>query len=360
MTASACSKKTDTDKNTKTNENMSSTDNDATKENSQSAEQENTASVDDSLLQQLVVTVGKEKVLYSEAMIYFKYIQAQYESNFGNKIWTYDFGEQNFGDMAKQEIINMIAQTKIIGTQVEKYKIVLTDDEEILIKENAETFLAGLTSDDIELYGLTEEAAQLFYRDNMLYEKVFDAATMNGNTEVSDKEAKQITVQHLLVLTTEKDKDGKSIPLSKEKKAEAYAKVKGLLKQAKKTDDFLAFAGANTDDSEVEYTFGEGEMDQEFEKVAFELKSGELSNIVETAYGFHIIYCVSNFDEDATLEKKEEIIEVRQDEAFQKLYEKWSKDYKIEINDKVWDAIKFTELSKEEAFVKPTEAPTQE
>lgn len=351
MTASACSKKADTDKNTNVNKNKNSTD---------SEEQENTASVDDSLLQQLVVTVGKEKVLYSEAMIYFKYIQAQYESNFGNKIWTYDFGEQNFGDMAKQEIINMIAQTKIIGTQAEKYNIVLTDDEEVLIQENADTFLAGLTADDIEQYGLTEEAAQLFYRDNMLYEKVFDAATMNVNTEVSDKEAKQITVQHLLVLSTEKDKDGKSIPMSKEKKAEAYAKVKDLLKQAKKTDDFLAFAQANTDDSEVEYTFGAGEMDQEFEKVAFELKPGELSNIVETTYGFHIIYCVSNFDEDATLEKKEEIIEVRQDEAFQKLYEEWSKDYKIDINDKVWDAIKFTELSKEEAFEKPTEAPTQE
>jgi len=353
MTVTACAKKTNTDKD--------STKDDSTVEQQTGGEaQEDTATVDESVYKQLVVSIGKEKIYYSEAMIYFKYIEAQYESYFGDQIWAYDFGEQNFGEMAKQEIINMIAQTKIIGTQVEKYNIVLTEEDEVLIQQNATNFLAGLTERDKVLYGLTPEAAQMFYRDNMLYEKVYDAATMNVNTEVSDEEAKQIKVQHILVLTTETDKAGKSIPMSADKKAKAYSKAKELLKEAKTTEDFNTFAEANTEDTGVEYTFGKGEMDKAFEDAAFALKPGELSGIVETEFGYHIIYCVSNYDEDATLEKKEEIIEVRQDQAFQELYKKWSKDYDIKINNKVWDTMNFSAKPAEESTVEPTVEPTVE
>ena len=57
--------------------------------------------------------------------------------------------------------------------------------------------------------------------------------------------------------------------------------------------------------------------------------------------GYYIFYCVSEYDEDATIAKKEELIALRQEEAFKELYETWRTGAEIEINEVLWKAIGF-------------------
>lgn len=284
----------------------------------------------------LVVSVGNNKVYYNETMLYFLFMKAQYESYFGEQIWSYDVGSSTtFEDQAKEEILNLITQTKIIVDKADSYQISLTEEEEATILEKAENYFEGITEADKEKYGFTEDLIRKFYRDNLIYQKVYDAVTMDVDTEVSDEEAKQITVDQILIKTTT-EKDGKDVPMTEAEKKTAYNRAVKLLKDAKETEDFKKLAEANTEDSQVEYTFGKGVMVSEFESAAFALKTGEISPIVESEYGYHIIYCVSDFNKDATLEKKEEIIEDRQNELFKKLYEGWSENYKVEVKEKVW------------------------
>ncbi|NLL73619.1 MAG: hypothetical protein GX237_08840, partial [Clostridiales bacterium] len=69
------------------------------------------------------------------------------------------------------------------------------------------------------------------------------------------------------------------------------------------------------------------------------LKTGEISYIITTEYGWHIIYCVTDFNEDATTRVKEATIEERRVDLFADIYTNWSASYDVVINSETWDAI---------------------
>ena len=79
------------------------------------------------------------------------------------------------------------------------------------------------------------------------------------------------------------------------------AKAEEVLKLAKAPGaDFAALAQKYSEDEsnsgiggELDY-FGRGRMVAEFEQAAFAMKSGEISDLVKTAFGFHIIKVVDN------------------------------------------------------------------
>jgi parvulin-like peptidyl-prolyl isomerase len=89
-------------------------------------------------------------------------------------------------------------------------------------------------------------------------------------------------------------------PLSEADKAAKKAKAEGVLQRARKGEDFTTLATAFSEDPSVkenkgEYKFSRAKDDPrhamvpEFEAVAFSLKTNEISNLVTTDYGYHII-----------------------------------------------------------------------
>jgi len=114
-----------------------------------------------------------------------------------------------------------------------------------------------------------DEEVKAFYDDNPQY---FDRP-------------EQVRAAHVLVLTQNK---------SDEEKAAAKTKIEDILKKAKAGEDFAALAKEHSEDPGSkdkggEYTFTRGEMVPEFEEAAFKLKDGEISGIVETDYGYHVL-----------------------------------------------------------------------
>src|SRR2546422_8466250 len=96
----------------------------------------------------------------------------------------------------------------------------------------------------------------------------------------------QIRASHILISTEGKDE------------ATARKQAEDLLAKVKAGGDFAALAKAHSDDpaskangGDLDY-FGRGRMVPEFEKVAFSMEPGQVSDLVKTQFGFHIIKLV--------------------------------------------------------------------
>jgi parvulin-like peptidyl-prolyl isomerase len=122
---------------------------------------------------------------------------------------------------------------------------------------------------------VTDAEVQKFYEDNA---KSFDQPEL-------------VKVNHILLATLE---SGTKTELPEEKKKEKRALIEKLLKRAKDGEDFAKLAKEYSEDIGSkdrggEYIFPRGRMVPEFEAAAFALMPGQISDVVTTAYGYHII-----------------------------------------------------------------------
>ena len=80
------------------------------------------------------------------------------------------------------------------------------------------------------------------------------------------------------------------------------------------------------------YTFGRGEMVSEFEECAFSLKEGEISEIIETNYGYHIIKLVKKYDYYTYEMVSDYIKEIITNDKLLKYADDRSKQYEVTLN----------------------------
>lgn len=128
----------------------------------------------------------------------------------------------------------------------------------------------------------------------------------------------RVRVRHILLKTTEK---------TEEEKAKAKAKAEDLLKQLKSGADFAALAKAHSEDTGTKENGGDlgwitrGQTVENFEKTAFALKPNELSGVISTEYGYHILQVLEK--EPARLRPFEEVkAELAEEQKKQRLYDR--------------------------------------
>jgi peptidyl-prolyl cis-trans isomerase D len=121
----------------------------------------------------------------------------------------------------------------------------------------------------------------------------------------------QMRASHILLKTEGKDE------------AAVKAKAEALLKQVKGGADFAALAKKESEDDQskgqggdLDY-FGRGRMVKEFEDVAFSLPVGQVSEVVKSSFGFHIIKVT-----DKKPEARRSLDEVRQQITDQLAFER--------------------------------------
>jgi parvulin-like peptidyl-prolyl isomerase len=120
------------------------------------------------------------------------------------------------------------------------------------------------------------------------------------------------SVRHILMVTQGK---------SETEKQQIHKKMKNILARAKKGEDFEQLAKVYSEDpgskdkGGLYENFKKGAMVKPFEDAAFSVPIGEVSDIVETQYGYHILKIVDRKSETRSFEevKPELLQEVRKE-----------------------------------------------
>ena len=164
----------------------------------------------------------------------------------------------------------------------------------VMANKARETGASNEKTADLLKYWSSREVLYQAYVDEMI-SKYYDD---------HKNEYEQVRARHILISTSpqeeapphgdehdKEDADKKPKALSKD---EARKKAESILARVRKGEDFAKLAGEFNPDAtketggDLDY-FSRGRMLPEFEQAAFSLKPGEVSDLVETQYGFHII-----------------------------------------------------------------------
>ena len=291
-----------------------------------------------------MLRIGDTQVDYREGLIYLNAVQEEYEQYYGGDIWKYTVDSQGntMGELIKQQVLDQIIYIKVVCKKADELAIVLSEEELLQVEEQTKKYMERIQGSNLLLYGINADIARRIYADNLLARKTFEVTTLNVDTAISNEEAVQKRFQTIAVRTYKVDASGNRISYEGEELAELLARVEALRTQALTTEDFYKLASSNTEDSTMlDFTAGEGDFLEEYADKVLKLKAGQLSEVIETTDYFYIFYCVTEFDEDATQAKKEEIISLRQEEEFKRCYEEWKEQIHIEVNEEIWNSIGF-------------------
>ena len=293
-------------------------------------------------MDEAVVTIDGEEVNYREAMLYLQAAKQEYESAYGDEIWQYILNEDGttLGEWVKNQTLEQIIYVKIVCAQAKRLGIELDSEEKNRVAERTEEYMGRAEYGTLALYGIARKDVERVYTDTALAQKIYDSVTLNVDTDISNEEAAQKHIQSLMLKNYHEDELGNRSALTVQELIATLDRFDSLYLEARETDDFYSLAYANTEDKQyLDMMVGEGDLPEEF-SAAYGLAAGEAMQI-RTDNGYYVFYCVSEYDEDATIAKKEEMIAFRQEEEFKKLYEDWRGEAEVEMNEIIWKAIGF-------------------
>ena len=307
----------------------------------------------------VVATVNDTDITAGVANFLARYTQAQYETYYagymGDDMWSGE-GEdgETYQDTVKDSILESLENMYLMEQHMDEYEVSLSDEEKNAIKEAASEFdSANGLSEKEKVSGSTDNVERVLELLT-IQKKVQDAIEAGADTEVSDEEAAQKSMQYVVFPFTTTDEEGNSVDLTDEEKAELKTTAESFAAGAAGAADFAAYAAQQGQTSQDATFDGETTtLPTQLVEAADALDEGETTGLVEGDNGYYVARVTSLLDREATDAKKQEIVSQRQQELLDDTIDGWREDADIEVHEKVWDKVDFTTLT---VTIKPDEA----
>ncbi len=287
-----------------------------------------------------IFRVGDNICSQEQLMIYLTTTQNQYEDVYGKEIWQVESEGITLEQNVKETVLERIAQVKTMYLLAKQKNIELTEDEVQRISRAAEEYYLSLNATEIDLMQVSQKSVEELYTEYALANKVYFYIIKDINPEISDDEARTITVQHIMIRTYSKDANGQKVFFNEGKKQEIKEKMLKIRDMSVNGNyDFAELAAKYSEDNQLTYSFGKGDLDLQFETAAFLLETDEISPVIESESGYHIIKCLNTFDREETDANKLQIVEKRRNEAFGLEYDEFVETLARRLNKSLWDKV---------------------
>lgn len=273
-----------------------------------------------------VFRIGSSSCYMNEFMVYLTNIQNRYEAVYGSQIWSVSSNGISMESRIKDTVAARIAQVKTMNLLADQYQVTLTDEEEKQVLQAAAEYYQSLNADEIQSMNVTEELIGQLYREYAIAHKVYEYIIRDINPEISDDEARSVTVDWIFLRSAEES-------------AEKEEMAKELRSRLDAGEDFYALALSYSDDKTVTHSFGKGIMDSMVEECAFNLAVDETGEVIKGEEGYYIIHCISTLDRKETDANKEKIITRRKKEAFNEVYGTFAESQIRQLNEGLWESV---------------------
>ena len=282
--------------------------------------------------------IGSSTCTMPEVMVYLTTFFNEYVDTYGEEMWHYDFGGVSLEEHVKDVVLSKMAQIKIMNLMAKEYEIALTNEEEERIETAANCYYEKLSDTLKKQEDITFEVVKNVYREYTLANKVYSSITETADMEISDDEARAVTVQ-TIYFKNWKLKSGERVPLEEQELAAVWAKGQEALQQIGSGEKFENVSAAYSEEKQLVQSYARGDVEPEFEEILFSLDEGECSGLIETEDGIYIVKCVSTIDYEATQANKLVLAEKRKKEAFSKAYNEIAAGTHSQFRDKLWESM---------------------
>lgn len=306
----------------------------------------------------VVATVNGNDITVKQFQSTLALYKQSLESMYGSTIWDTEVEEGvKYKDKFKDIMLDQMIDIEAVCEQARKEKLVPTKEE---VDKAFNDLKKNIDADkeyknELKEMGIDDTYLRNQQEQDLIIQKYKE--NFDKNVKITDEEMKkyydehkkdyykdEVKASHILISTV--DDNGK--PLSEAKKKEAKKKAEEVLKKAKSGEEFSELAKEYSDDpgsaangGDLGY-FTKGQMVQPFEEAAFSLKPGEISGLVESEYGYHIIKVYDKIDKQLSFDEvKDQIKNTLMENKYMENIESISKKAKVEKNESLIKKVEF-------------------
>ncbi len=294
-----------------------------------------------------IATLDGENIDEACFKYYFTELRKEMQYQYGEVSWqdaTFD-GKPAL-EYVRERALSAAVEDKIITDRAIGDGIELSEEDNQEFKNIKQSWIDRYGSengfyDEIKSnYGLSSDQFDymlkaVYYRKHLVKKYVSDEKSLKFyNSNI-------VKVKHILIPTIEL---GSNIPLTADEIKTAREKADFILSEVENGKNFDSLVTEYTADQDIFYYIGAGYsinidgsfgagMVSEFETASFELEIGEVSGIVESPFGYHIIKRYEN-DEAMYQISKDNLASI----VFTDILEEWKAQKTLVINDSIYNS----------------------